>query len=239
MPVPLTVLNGIGDDRLHYDLRDVSTRAILHRASLTLSASYPHELQPTRTLLPTALRSASLFSPPLGSISVISRLFPWCIHITGSPQITLDDLLTQLHHELWKTVQENEYWATTEEMRAQIALACHSNCACAAKVASATFSYGSSSASTSSSSIVTQPLTSRPREVMEGIKRVDWLLDRTTLVGLEKDDEFIAARIQDKKRHPSIWVLTLASNATSSSSHLPIISHTFDSDSSVYPILPP
>ena len=183
-----------------------------------------------------ALRSAIIFSPPLDSIYVISRLFPWCIHITGSPQITLDNLLTQLHDELWKSVQENEYWATTEEMRTQVAVACHSNCACAAKVAPATFSYGVSS-SASSSSMVTQPLTFRPREVIEGIKRVDWLLDSTVLVGLEKDDEFIAARIQDKKRHPSAWVLTLASNATSS--RLPMRSHPLDSDSLDFPVIPP
>ncbi|KAF8331082.1 uncharacterized protein EI90DRAFT_3123822 [Cantharellus anzutake] len=216
---PLTVLTGSGNDRLTYDLRDVPYRAILHRATPTLSASYPHQFQPTSTLLPQTLRNAGLFSPPVDSIWIISRHFPWCIHVTGSPYLVLDNLLTQLHEELWRFVQESEYWATTDEKRLEVAAACRSNCASAAKIAPPTFTYGASSDSLpeSSTSLVARSLTSRPRDVVDGIRRIDWLVDQTVFVGLEKDDEFVALRVQDKERHPSTWVLTLASNAASRS----------------------
>lgn len=59
---------------------------------------------------------------------------------------------------------------------------------------------------------VIAPMIGKERRKDEGVLRVDWLLDRTILVGLEKDEAFAAHRLHNLKDRSNVWVVTLASN---------------------------
>jgi hypothetical protein len=178
---------------LHYDLRDhAETASLLNRAS---HSHFP---------IPAHVCNSFITAPePLKKIKLVSRSFPWCIDIAKSSGITLDTLIRELHSLLWASTNEGEYWATSDEHRARMHAAYYNNCAVASVPPNSYIGYGG----------VVEPSIRKIRPPCDPFRRIDWLLDRTILTGLEKDDEFISVRITDPKLREDTWVVSLGSNS--------------------------
>lgn len=154
-------------------------------------------------MLDRDLKIQTITSEPCQSIQLISPTFPWCIKLNNPSGITLGDLLEGLHEKLWKLLHESEYWAVTDEKRYEIIQAYQNNCKAASMNGSGTPGYGG----------VTGAMLSKERSIKgEPLRRIDWLTHRTILVGLERDEKFIADRISDKTKHAETWVVSLRSN---------------------------
>jgi Family of unknown function (DUF6699) len=177
-----------GGPTLIYDLRDYPRQATLVSPD---SPENPMQLN-------SHLRGAPITNLSPKSIILISRAFPWLIEVKNNSGVTLNDILNELHDCLSKAVLDTEYWAVSSEMRALLGQAFRVNCDNSPSI---TYPYGPQPVG---------PSLSKPRSKEEGLLRMDWLLRRHVLIGLEKDDEFIALRIGEKKLHTDTWVLTLA-----------------------------
>jgi len=139
----------------------------------------------------------------LKKIKLISPLFPWCIDIVHNPGITLEILMQQLHESLWNVATDAEWWATTDEHRTRMHAVYHNNIAAASVAPNSHIGYGG----------VLEPPIRKARPPNDAIRRIDWLLDRTILKGLEKDDEFISIRVPDPKFREETWIVSLGSNS--------------------------
>ena len=173
-----------------YDLRDNPRQATL---ALPDFPGNPMQLN-------AHLRGAPITNLNPKSIILISKAFPWLIEVKNNAGVTLNDVLHELHDCLSKIVLDTEYWAVSSEMRNRLGEAFHTNCNDSSPTP---YQYGPQRAGLS---------LSKPRSKESGLLRVDWLLKRHMFIGLEKDDEFIALRIADKKLHVDTWVPTLAPN---------------------------
>lgn len=178
---------------LHYDLRDLpETATLLNRASYS---HFP---------IPGSICNSFITAPePLQKIKLVSRSFPWCIDIAKSSGITLETLIRELHNFLWAPTNESEYWATSDEHRARMFTAYHNNCAAASVAPNSYIGYGGA----------LEPSIRKVRAPNDPFRRIDWFLDHTILMGLEKDDDFVSIRINDPRLREDTWVVSLGPNS--------------------------
>lgn len=212
---------GYGLQKINYDLRNPPNKALVSNSysSGSLSGSYVYGSE---------LESCQIACPPLKYIKLISRHDVWETIIENDSGITLKDVLEGLHRSLWHHLSLPEWWATTPAHRAQITEAYEQNCRNAAPPPPGLpYGYGGHTITSTDA---------RPRyREMEGVRRIDWLLENTVFVGLEKVDGLIAQRYfgagsrggggggggkkGDKDKAPlpdptaDVWVVKLASNS--------------------------
>lgn len=118
--------------------------------------------------------------------------------------VTVADVLDAIHEALHYQVTEGEWWATSDASRANIGASCLTNCEVASETYQSTFGYGYGKNDGKGRTPVKK---SRKKE--QGVKRVDWLVERHVLRGLHRDEELVKLRVRDKKMWPYTWVLTL------------------------------
>lgn len=111
--------------------------------------------------------------------------------------------MRELHKALWTPTSDGEYWATTDEHRTHMFMFYSNNCAATRLAPNSHVGYGG----------VQEPSIRKFRPPGDPLRRLDWLLERTILKGLEKDDDFIALRLNDPKLHDDTWVVSLGSNS--------------------------
>jgi hypothetical protein len=149
--------------------------------------------RPTATQLSDAHLEAPITSPPVASIKIISKVFPWEIDVDSedaSVAVTVGDLLAAVHDALQKHITNSEWWIVTDANRERVSTQYVKNC-------------DQSSAGSSRHKQVVE----KPRKKEEGLRRIDWLLDNFVMHGLERDDAYAALRFRDREIRDRTWVL--------------------------------
>lgn len=124
--------------------------------------------------------------PALRRVQLVSRYLPWTIVVENSAGVTIGDILYKVHTALNKTVAKEEYESVKDERsQAKILQAYKRNCT------------------------PTPGLPTRKRE--EGLKRIDWLSERTFFSGIQKDMTYLNARVADPNTRAETFVLEFAS----------------------------
>lgn len=130
--------------------------------------------------------SALATQPALRRVQLVSRILPWTIVVENPMGVTIGDILYRVHASLNKTVAKEEYEAVRDGgAQARILQAYKRNCTS------------------------TPGLPSRTRE--EGLKRIDFLTERTFFSGIQKDMEFLYSRVHDPDMRAESFVLEFAS----------------------------
>jgi len=114
-------------------------------------------------------------------MNIVCKLLPWVIDVRNPDGVTCEDVLKAIHTTLLEAITSPEWWIARKSQREKVQEAYRVNCKDG----------------------------DTKRNVKDGIKRVDWLLDETWVLGLDKDQEFIDDRVYDKKLHPITWVLIM------------------------------
>lgn len=130
--------------------------------------------------------SALATQPALRRVQLVSRILPWTIVVENPMGVTIGDILYRVHASLSKTVAKEEYESVKDgSAQARILQAYKRNCT------------------------PTPGLPSRTRE--EGLKRIDFLTERTFFSGIQKDMEFLNSRVRDPNMRAESFVLEFAS----------------------------
>ncbi|KAG8847830.1 hypothetical protein FRB96_001418 [Tulasnella sp. 330] len=130
--------------------------------------------------------SALATQPALQRIQLVSRIHPWTVVVENPMGVTIGDILYRVHASLNKTVAKEEYEAIKDgEAQARVLRAYKRNCT------------------------PTPGLPPRTRE--EGLKRIDFLTERTFFSGIQKDMEFLNSRVRDPNMRAESFVLEFAS----------------------------
>lgn len=126
-------------------------------------------------------------NPPVSKMRLVCRDLPWRITIENKNGVTLGDVLEKVHSELQQNVTEGEWWIARDEDRERCLEAYKFNCSDDAK--------------------------DSKRKLEDGVKRVDWLgTKKTMLVALSRtpfEEKFIKQRISDEKMQSETWVLDM------------------------------
>ena len=112
------------------------------------------------------------------------------ITVKNPTGVTVADVLDAIHTNLQHPFTEGEWWMATDADRAKTMAAYKHNCSDA-------------------------PGTTHKRKLEEGVKRVDYLADKTMVIGIFRstyEEAFIKTRVPDKKAHPETWVLEMGSS---------------------------
>ncbi|KAJ8580467.1 hypothetical protein M405DRAFT_834299 [Rhizopogon salebrosus TDB-379] len=122
-------------------------------------------------------RAGPATNPPISVLSLQSELLPWLCEIRAStqPYVTVEDVLSQLYRFLRTPATRDEYNAVpSQSARDKVAETYRSRCS---RISSAA---------------------EKAEELSKGLKRVDFLMGRTTFMGLSST-----------KLGPDAWVLNL------------------------------
>lgn len=110
--------------------------------------------------------------PRMTHIRVISRAFPWIIHVASSTEhaaLTCKDVLEQVHKYLCELLSPLEMDDVTPEHRRNMSLAYRAN--------------------------RSQDIPAKIFTGSAGLRKMDWLAKNTMFEGLEEDKEYIAERL--------------------------------------------
>jgi len=176
---PSTRRTGAKQPHLIYDLRDFPEKAFVN-------------IRPQPAPLSEAHLDAPITSPPTTQIKVISKAFPWEVDVESAADdlpVTVGDLINAVHECLQKHISGSEWWIVTDQQREKVSAQYVKNC------------------DRSSAGNPRRFEVEKPREKSEGLRRVDWLLDNIVMMGLEKDETYIAQRFRDRETRASTWVL--------------------------------
>ncbi|KAG8987758.1 hypothetical protein FRB94_002363 [Tulasnella sp. JGI-2019a] len=145
--------------------------------------AYIHSMPP----FPLAPHYAALATQPaLRRIQLVSRILPWTIVVENPNGVTIGDILYRVHASLNKTVAKEDYEAVGDKhAQTRVLQAYKRNCT------------------------PTPGLPARTRE--EGLKRIDFLLDRTYFSGIQKDMAYLNARVTDPNMRNESFCLEFAS----------------------------
>ncbi|KAF8313445.1 hypothetical protein DL93DRAFT_2081152 [Clavulina sp. PMI_390] len=190
----MNCLCGPASHRIYYDIREDPETALLNGPG---GSKYSLDL----------LLDKPVTAPvQLPSITLISTAFPWSIDVKNESGVTLGDVLRTLHTAFMHLVTEGEYWSISDEQRAHIVATYNRNYQATLPPGGpkSIIGYGGALA----------PLLSKPRDSKGGILRVDWLLEQTVFLGLEKNDLFAIVRLPTLKDRSHVWTVTLGPNDT-------------------------
>jgi hypothetical protein len=134
--------------------------------------------------LPDDIASAAATMPAVPKLRLVAKECPWAITVKNPEGVTVTDCLEAVYTALDQPMTEGEWWIAQDEERAKILETYKHNCSDAAG-------------------------TPKKRKLEEGVKRIDYLGERTLVVGLTKDDGLIKARFPDKKEQAEALVLLL------------------------------
>ncbi|EUC60683.1 hypothetical protein RSOL_359640 [Rhizoctonia solani AG-3 Rhs1AP] len=126
--------------------------------------------------------------PPVTRLRLVSRLHPWVAIAKNPNGVTVGNVLEIIYATLQEPICEAEWWIVSSKERARVGRIFERECA-----------RGSG--------------TTGRRSQTDGVRRVDWVGDETTFLGLEKDESFIRHRIQDPRYREETWVVALGANS--------------------------
>jgi len=142
---------------------------------------------PEAVKLPDEFADHPATNPPMPKVRLVCRDIPWRINVTNAKGVTLRDIIEAIHTEMDTPLTEGEWWIAQDEEREQVLKTYQENC----------------------SDEVPEGM---KRKLEDGVKRVDWLGKKTMLMSISRsplDEEFIKARIPDKKAQAETWVIEL------------------------------
>ncbi|KAF8328613.1 uncharacterized protein EI90DRAFT_3126070 [Cantharellus anzutake] len=148
--------------------------------------------RPRRMALGDEYLRADATYPPCASMKIISKKFPWEIDVEypkSSAAVTIGDVLQAVHEALHVSATQLEWQDLTEDFRRRVGEQARQNCDATLKLN-----------------------LRKARFTDEGVKRVDWLVDRHIMKGLKKDERFIRECVKDPSMRERTWVLVTSSN---------------------------
>ncbi|KAF8750916.1 hypothetical protein RHS01_08945 [Rhizoctonia solani] len=127
-------------------------------------------------------------TPPVTRLRLVSKLHPWVAIAKNPHGVTVGNVLDIIYATLQEPICEAEWWIVSSKERARVGRIFERECA-------------------------RGPGTTGRRSQTDGVRRVDWVGDETTFLGLEKDEDFIRHRIQDPRYREETWVVALGANS--------------------------
>ncbi|KAJ1304907.1 hypothetical protein OPQ81_006041 [Rhizoctonia solani] len=127
-------------------------------------------------------------NPPVTRLRLVSKLHPWVAIAKNPNGVTVGNVLDIIYATLQEPICEAEWWIVSSKERARVGRIFERECA-------------------------RGPGTTGRRSQSDGVRRVDWVGDETTFLGLEKDESFIRHRIQEPRYREETWVVALGPNS--------------------------
>ncbi|KAG8928616.1 hypothetical protein FRC02_006668 [Tulasnella sp. 418] len=126
-------------------------------------------------------------NPPIPVMRLLCRYIPWTIIVKNRSGVTIMDVLKAIHEQLQPPPTEGEWWSQPGERLDVITSTWKRN---AKQV--------------------------EGRELMDGVKRVDWLGEMTMIAGIrkprmddEKEKKFVLRRVPDPQIRAFTWLLEM------------------------------
>ncbi|KAG8902425.1 DNA-directed DNA polymerase epsilon, subunit B [Tulasnella sp. 403] len=135
--------------------------------------------------LPEEFAELPATRPTIAKMRLVCRDLPWRISVTNSKGVTIKNILESIHSELHQPLTEGEWWIAQDEERERTLEAYKKNCA--------------------------EELGEK-RKLEEGVKRIDWLGNRTMLMAISRgplDEPFIKSRVMDPKAQAETWIMDM------------------------------